>query len=332
MINALAAAGYSFSEQDVIGFGSAPAFQLLEGEFPFIAARTPTMREDFYRTAGVDWSATVPADGESIWKGPFEALSRGDAVMLRVDMRFLPYLFGGAYGPDYMSFGWHWICLFGVDFDAGTAIVSDTGLEGPRVIKLDDLERARTSDTRVWPPRAEYSTVKRAPEGFGFDVDGRESAVRASLAATLASYSGERSLDPGAASGLAALEAFPAKVAALEATLSKWTASPALAYMGDTIERNGSGGAAFRKLYALFLRDQAAALSGRPIGAALFAAADSCDAAVSAWEALAAAFMEASSAAAKGDARAALDKAAAAARRVYEAERSLAESLERALR
>lgn len=57
------------------------------------------------------------------------------------DMRYLPYLYGGKYGPAYSSFGWHIICLFGIDWSIQEALVSDTAMPGLQRITLKDLHK-----------------------------------------------------------------------------------------------------------------------------------------------------------------------------------------------
>ena len=119
MLNALLAAGYDFVEAEIIGYGAAPSFVYVPGKFPFIGGRSSDMREVFFATTGISWQSRKPGSRSDAWKEVYATLGRGLPVMLRVDMRYLPYRYNGKYGPAYMSFGWHLITLFKVDLEAG---------------------------------------------------------------------------------------------------------------------------------------------------------------------------------------------------------------------
>lgn len=342
LANALRALGYAVSEADVAGGGGAPSFVYTTGGFPFLGGRSALMRETFLDAAGVPYRVEVP-DGDP-WSGPLAALDEGRPVPLRVDMRWLPYLYGGKNGPAYMSFGWHWICLFGVDYGRGVAFVSDTALPGLQEIRLADLDRARRSPIKVFPPRAEWVDVARAPAGWRLD---RAAVVEASLRAVRGNLAGLDSWSDAASAGtpplitptgLAGLRAFPDALRRFESYAKPYLASPALAFLGDCIEKNGTGGAAFRVLFKEFVSTSISALEGSGsaedlvLAGRLRALLPPLDASVEAWRGLASAFAEAS-AAAKPPAgpearRAAYESCALAAGRLADAEAAFAAALD----
>lgn len=329
MLNALRAAGYDFTEAEIIGYGAAPSFVYEAGRFPFLGGRSADMREVFFATTGVGWQGRKPEPRGDLWKEVYEVLGRGLPVMLRVDMRYLPYRYEGKIGPAYMSFGWHWIALFGVDREAGLAYVTDTDYAGLQRIRLRDLEKARASKTRRWPPAGEFAWVEPAAPGWTADRDGFARAALEAAAANLRAGAFQ-----GLSAGLPELERLPDRLAGLDRAVPAFLLSPALAFMSDSIERNGTGGAAFRTLYAEWLESEAPRLRDPALAAKVSAAAVAARRAEAAWHALAAALSEASRTAKTGRKPEERSRLAAslsdAAKPLVEAERELAAALEAA--
>jgi hypothetical protein len=249
MLNALSNQGYPVTEAMITGAGGALGFNFEKGTFPFITARNADMRERFYEAAGIGFHKKIPeAGGDYGWSEIRSLLEQGRPVVLRVDMRYLPYLYGGKHGPAHTSFGWHMVTLFAIDGDSGTALVSDTGYAQLQKIKLSDLHKARTSKTKVYPPQAEYSWADPAPQGYAVDW-GR--LMRSSVSALAENY------EKGS---LTNLEAFPSDLESFESWCKQGFLYPAvLEYMAGNIEDFGTGGASFRVLYREFLAQAVAA-------------------------------------------------------------------------
>ena len=272
LLNALVFLGYPLNEEMIAGGGGALSFTFIPGTFPFVGARNVDMREVFFRGSGIGSSGGSAPDWEAIYR----LLSTGYPVSLRVDMRFLPYRYGGTYGPRHMSFGGHWITLFAVDPRREVAYVTDTEYADVREISLKDLHRARTSDTKVFPPNAEYCWSERAPEGFRIDWD---RLAENSIRTVVANYE-EYALD--------GLSRYGEEIASLEKRGAKPFLLPAVfAYMAGNIEDYGTGGASFRVLYRGFLA-QAAAKSRIPGVEGALPKIDGC---VEAWHALSGEFL-----------------------------------------
>ena len=298
------------------------------------------MRENFLEAADIRYGVALPAPGDAGWQSVFDLLERGIPVLLRVDMRYLPYLYGGKIGPAYMSFGWHVVCLYGIDFDSGEAYVTDTERGGPCAIALRDLDRARGSSTKVYPPRREYAWAEPRPAEWSLDAD---RLARAALASVLGNYdqSPSPALNGGAAAdqraplvGLPGLADFPAALASIHTLVNPYALGAAYSYMAASIERNGTGGAAFRRLFRDFLAARAADCADPELRAACAALVAPAEAAMAAWSGLAARLDGAALAlgAAKGPGRAAaLAEAEAAtagsARELHAAESALRDAI-----
>ena len=258
IMNALRYEGYDVSECMIAGGGGALAFKYLKGTFPYIGARNEDMRERFFAASGIAWHKSIPKGENAGWDEIARLLADGIPVILRVDMRFLPYRWGGKYGPSYTSFGWHLITLFGIDYDKGIAYVSDTEFGSLQAVRLSDLHRARTSKTKNWPPRAEFYWAEKAPRGFQIDAD---RLVRASIGAVLENY--RRGTDSSVLArdadrdalleGLSGLSRYPEELVALGSGRNTYLLPSLLEYMAGNIEDFGTGGASFRMLYRDFI-------------------------------------------------------------------------------
>lgn len=278
MMNALMNLGYPVTEPMITGAGGALSFGFEKGTFPFISARNADMRERFFAAAGIGWHRSAPDIENSKdlgWGEIRSLLESGTPVIVRVDMRYLPYRYGGKYGPSYTSFGWHMVTLFGIDFDRGIAFVSDTEFAGLQTIGLRDLTKARTSRTKAFPPQGEYYWADKAPENFSFD---RDIMVDRSVETVIGNYETHT---------LAALERYGDDLADLESYSAKAFLLPAVfEYMAGNIEDFGTGGASFRMLYRDFLAESTAQGDGAELAPALSAI----DASIASWHALSSEF------------------------------------------
>ena len=256
--NALHYLGYTYNEACIVGGGGAIGFMYQRGEFPFLGGRNFDLREIFFKNADLVWQKKVDQSAEESWQGVIEVLKRGIPVVLRVDMRYLPYLYGGKYGSSYMSFGWHMVTLFGIDFENETALVSDTAHKGLQLIKLKDLEKARSSDTKVFPPFREYYWVEQKPTAYEPDWN---KILKESIREVISNYEWKPANQEEAALGLGGLEGlkqFEQELKDFESTVSKtYLLSPIFDYLYGCIETNGTGGAAFRIFYRDFLLQMA---------------------------------------------------------------------------
>lgn len=316
ILNALVYLGYTVSEYEITGGGGALSFLFMKDTFPFIAARNMDMKERFFEAAGLSWKMVTPEGRDAGWSEIIDVLDRGFPVVLRVDMRFLPYRYGGKTGPRYMSFGAHYITLFAINRKEGSALVTDTEYEELQTIKLSDLHCARTSSTKNFPPRGEFYWIEDSVRSGGGNVRlDPDALIRASLATVMENY------ETGA---LENLSRFPDDLASFEDWSGKSFLYPAiLDYMGANIEDNGTGGASFRELYRKFLEYTARESSpGRDIEPLILL----CEGAVAEWHRLSDACRELSpriKGMSADERRKAFSSLAEIARRIYDQEMAL---------
>lgn len=278
MMNALVHLGYPVTEPLITGAGGALSFSFDKGVFPFVGARNADMKEKFFAASGIGWHLPIPdidTTKDLGWSEISALLDSGIPIILRVDMRYLPYRYGGKYGSSYTSFGGHMVTLFGIDYDKGIAFVSDTESSGLQTINLRDLNKARMSKTKVFPPHGEYYWVDKAREGFAFD---RNDLLARSLEAVIGNYENQ---------ALAALERYGDDLADLESYSTKSFLLPAvLEYMAGNIEDFGTGGASFRMLYRDFLVES----SAKGVKTDLSGAVSAIEKSITSWHALSSEF------------------------------------------
>jgi hypothetical protein len=279
MLNQLRRQRYDVTEAQIIGAGAALGFVLEGSAFPFLGGRSLAMRENFERVTGIIRQLGTQERYGDGWEKIYQLLREGTPVVLRVDMRYLPYLFGGKYGSKQMSFGWHMVCIAGIDAERRIAYVTDTSYTELQQIKLADLHRARFSDTDFLPPRGEFYWAEVAPPDHRFEW---ERIAIESLHVTMRAMTEARS-EGETLAGLDGLSKLPAALAGLDERVPSYLLSPLLAFHYGCIETNGTGGSAFRKLYHGFLVETANATGNEFVAGA----AQHLEPAVTAWRELA---------------------------------------------
>jgi len=249
--NALLYQGYDFTEAHIVGGGGAMGLLYQRGKFPFLGGRSLTMASDFLNTAGIPWHAVEAPEAHQSWREIVSLLEEDTPVVLRVDMRYLPYLYGGKYGPRYMSFGYHIITLFGIDWDSGTAWVSDTAQEGLQQIALKDLHRARYSNCDFLPPEGNYYWVEKAPMDYQPDWS---ALLNRSVSFWIRNYEG--SIDSeNETGGLQGQKELPGIIRQMDEETASYMLPMVLTSLYSWIEENGTGGASFRQFTLDYLID-----------------------------------------------------------------------------
>jgi hypothetical protein len=265
-----------------------------------------------------------PSGEDGGWEKIYTLLQKGTPVVLRVDMRYLPYLYGGKYGPKYMSFGFHLVCLAGMNAEKQTAYVTDTEHPALQEIKLSDLHKARFSDTDVYPPEGQFYWTDKANPDWKPDW---ERIAEESLRETKQAMT-EVLSEGGTLLGLDGLSRYPSALASLDERVPSYLLAPVLSFHYGCIETNGTGGSAFRKMYHSFLEEEGRK-SGNP---GLLAAAGKLEPAVAVWSELASGMEELSRNKSalknKEERKKALDALSVMADVLYQREKEFYESIE----
>ena len=267
---ALAFDGVRVSEALAFGLGSGLGCFYLkaEGSSPsrVLNGRAPDLEGSFYRHVGRPLTWAGRWDPEAM----AASLAAGRPVLAQTDLFHLPY-----YQPP-VRFPGHGVVVVAVDLDAGTARIADQGFSEVQEVDLECLRKAmETAAPPLLPAPFRWAAAPRVPESA---LDAPE-VFASALRRTVRVMAGEEE----AGDGVEAL-------AGLARDLRSWADLPDFAWCArfayQGIEKRGTGGGAFRFLYASFLRE--AESRWGPMG--LDRAARLYEIAGEGWRALAAAF------------------------------------------
>lgn len=260
--------GIRLTEAMVLGLGAAPWFILFENDrftpTRFFHGRTVSFEHDLAGTLGLTFDERSAPYDEALVRLR-ELTSRGEPVLAVSDVRWLPYF------ATTSHFNGHRIVVTG--FDGDDALVTDSHFPGVQRVDAGNFKASLTSDA---PPYPKDDVV------FGTLTVGRPPAL-ATLVRPAIRRAAETMQDGSEQVGLGGLER-------LAATLGRWETQPdakwACRFAYQVIERRGTGGGLFRRLYAAFLAESAESFRD-PVARSLVVPAT---AAADRWSALAAEF------------------------------------------
>ncbi|HYP54693.1 MAG TPA: BtrH N-terminal domain-containing protein [Solirubrobacterales bacterium] len=294
--NLLAFHGVEISEEMAFGLGAGACFYYvtIEGSSPsrWLTGRAARLEESFNELTGgaLTLRTFEQGDGEA-WRAARAEVDAGNPVLLLTDLYHLDHYGNSAHFPG------HAVVLAG--YDEEVAYLSDTGFEELQTTRLENLDRARHGDHPAYPLAGHMFTA-----AAGLSAERLHEAAPAAIERAAREMTEPRF--PGF-SGLDAVRRLAAEVGSWPETAEDWRWCARFGY--QVIERRGTGGGAFRRMYSRFLAEV-----GRP-------EAELAAAAAAGWTSLAEALHAASEAEAPDPA--AWRDAAEAAHRVAAAEERL---------
>jgi butirosin biosynthesis protein H-like/uncharacterized protein DUF4872 len=240
--NLLAFHGLEMTEAMAFGLGAGACFYFVAADAfspsRFTNGRTARLEEQFVELTGAPLRMQTFESREESWSQAARAVEEERPPLLLSDLYYLDHYGKSAHFPG------HAIVLAG--FDDEVAYLSDTGFEELQTTRLENLAEARHAQGNpVFPLEGHMFTVSEALDGW----DPRESIPAAVARAA------ERMLEPplGEYEGLQALRKFAAEVGDWPDVVEDWQWCARFNY--QVIERRGTGGGNFRKMYAEFLRE-----------------------------------------------------------------------------
>jgi len=237
--NMLAFHGLECSEEMAFGLGAGPCFYYvaLDGQSPsrFTNGRTARLEEQFVDLTGAPLRLETRDDPEASWELAREVIGSGRPALLLTDLYYLDHYGRSAHFPG------HAVVLAG--YDEERAYLSDTGFEELQTTSLESLAQARHEQHPAQPLAGHLFHV---PPGSELH-DPRDAAPRAVKRAVR----NMRQPELGEFQGLPALRRFASEVRDWPAAAEDWQWCARFAY--QVIERRGTGGGNFRRMYARFL-------------------------------------------------------------------------------
>ncbi|MET0306443.1 MAG: BtrH N-terminal domain-containing protein [Solirubrobacterales bacterium] len=267
--NLLGFHGIEISEEMAFGLGAGACFYYvtIEDASPtrWFNGRTARLEESFDELTGAALELhTFERGDDGAWDAARAEVDAGRPVLLLTDLYYLDHYGNSAHFPG------HAVVLAG--YDEEVAHLSDTGFEQLQTTKLENLDKARHSEHPAYPL-----------SGHMFTVTGEVSPQRLEEAIPAAIERAARAMVEPEFSGFSGLDAvrrLAAEAGSWPEVAEDWQWCARFGY--QVIERRGTGGGAFRLMYARFLEE--AGRSEAPLAAA----------AAAAWTDLASAFHAAS--------------------------------------
>jgi butirosin biosynthesis protein H-like/uncharacterized protein DUF4872 len=239
--NMLAFHGLDMSEEMAFGLGAGACFFYvpLPGESPsrFINGRAARLEENFVELTGVPFELLTAADGEESWQQAKAVVDSGRPALLLTDLYYLDHYGKSAHFPG------HAVVLAG--YDDEQSYLSDTAFDDLQMTRLENLALARHSKHPAFPLDGHMFHV---PEGvtIGDLHSAIPRAIERAAAQMLAPELGEFQ-------GLPALGRFAKEAPNWPEEIDDWQWCSRFTY--QVIERRGTGGGNFRRMYARFLEE-----------------------------------------------------------------------------
>lgn len=251
--NALAYHGLDLSEEMLFGLGGGLGFiywYMKMMPVPFIGGRYGKGTDPLIDTLRRIGGEAMIFETNSAEKGYEElkrALREREPAIVFVDMVYLPYMVL----PEIAHFGAHTIVVYGLDEEKGKVYVSDRS-ERPLTVTIDDLRRARSSKFPPFPPRNKLLRI-RYPSTIG----SLENEVRESIRESCWNM-----LKPPIKNiGLAGMQKWASLVIKWPEQFKGMNLFGCLFNLFIYIEIGGTGGSAFRPMYAQFLEEASSILN-----------------------------------------------------------------------
>jgi hypothetical protein len=241
--NLLGFHGVEISEEMAFGLGAGACFYyvVLDEHSPsrFTNGRAARLEENFLGLTAAPLRLQADADPEASWRMAKEAVDDGRPVLLLTDLYYLDHYGRSAHFPG------HAVVLAG--YDDELAWLSDTAFEDLQTTSLESLREARHSQQPIFPL-----------EGHAIDVPADVELSRGDLVAhapAAIERAAKQMLEPalGDFEGLPALRRFASEVGEWPQAAEDWQWCARFLY--QVIERRGTGGGNFRKMYARFLEE-----------------------------------------------------------------------------
>ncbi|QLG49644.1 BtrH N-terminal domain-containing protein [Natrinema halophilum] len=225
---------WGVDEASCFGLGAGIGFEYDESgpASRTILGRSAHLEAAFFETLGISIAQTDGQSKDAAWDA-LEIQVESGPVLCFVDLFYLPY-----FGSD-THFGPHTVVV--IDMDDDSVTISDSEFAEPQTVSRTTFDDAWSSDHGFWPLERRWLAVENPTPTVATDT--------ATLAAIeLAAETMEDGGKPE--SGVGAIRTFADDLPAWTTCDDvRWTAR--FAY--QNIERRGTGGGAFRRLYATFL-------------------------------------------------------------------------------
>ncbi len=241
--NLLAFHGVEISEEMAFGLGAGACFYYVvqDGSSPsrFTNGRAARLEENFLELTEVALRLRTDKDPDAAWEMAKADVDAGRPALLLTDLYYLDHYGRSAHFPG------HAVVLAG--YDDELAWLSDTAFEDLQTTSLESLKEARHSQQPIFPLEGHIVDLAEGTELSRDDLLAHAPKAIERAASQM--------LEPplGDFEGLPALRRFAAEVGDWPEAAEDWQWCARFLY--QVIERRGTGGGNFRKMYSGFLEE-----------------------------------------------------------------------------
>ena len=247
--------GLSLSEEMLLGLGGEAGFiywymKLMPS--PFIGGRYGKgvdFPRNICKRIGADMTAFETSSSKRGYEELKAILRNGEPAVVYGDMAYLPYFAV----PEVAHFGGHVFVVFGLDERKDEVYIYDRG-ENPVAVSLSDLERARGSKFPPFPPKHRLLKIE-----YPSQIGNLETGIKESIQECC-----QNMLTPPIKNiGLAGIQKWADIVVKWPKQFKGINLYGCLMNGFMYIEISGTGGGAFRSMYARFL-EEASSIINKP--------------------------------------------------------------------
>jgi len=234
--------GHALTEPLCFGIGEGMGFMTFDmpGGSPtrIFMGRNPILEERFFKNLNLPFTWKVERDPARAWQAVRQAVDQEIPVLLKTDLHDL------AYYHSKTHFAGHVVVLVGYDEATGKALLSDTHFKALQTVSLEDLARARRSNHGPRPLTSDYFPVEQLQ-------------IPADLGPVLKNAIVQQAKTFLAHQDLGEVRVGIEGMEHLARNFVRWREAPDWTWCArfgyQIIEKRGTGGGNFRRLYASFL-------------------------------------------------------------------------------
>lgn len=241
----------------IFGLGSGLGFVYWHSKqmpYPFVGGRARDLDRNLCTNLGATLKVNKTSSRVKAYESLKELISKNIPVMIHVDMPFLKYL--GL--PEQAHFGAHTVVVAGLDEDKGIAYIADTMFKELQTATLKELEEARSSTFKPFPPENRWVTFE-----FPAKLTPVEVAIRNAITKTTKSmlYPPIKNL------GVKGINHFASEIVKWPKLFPPENERLRQLYEMSYImmEEDGTGGGLFRYLYSRFLKEAGELLNNKEL-------------------------------------------------------------------
>jgi len=239
--------GFKFSEPMIFGLGCGLGFVYWHSKqmpYPLGGGRGRDLYKKLCFNLGVSVKVNRTSSKTRAYGTLKDLVNENIPVMIHVDMPYLKYL--GL--PEQAHFGAHVIVIAGIDEEKGIVYIADTMYEGLQTATLKELEEARSSTFKPFPPESRWFTFK-FPE--------RLTQVEVAIKKAVVQIAKSMLYPPIKNLGVKGINHFASEIVKWPKLFPPENAAFRQLYEVNYVmmEEDGTGGGLFRYLYSRFLKE-----------------------------------------------------------------------------